>query len=122
MVEHERFHSRRNLPQQTSAREMEWQSLKQIEQRLFDIQEDIYMMEIFDSEQRMREVHELHETLVKIRAGKLMSDEDEKIDLFGSRPFDFNSFDDDLNDEYYDTDIKIKGKSSKASKQVMDPI
>ena len=80
------------------------------------------MMEIFDSEQRMREVHELHETLLKIRAGKLMSDEDEKIDLFGSKPFDFNGFGDDLNDEYYETDIKIKGKSSKATKQIMDPL
>jgi len=70
----------------------------------------------------MREVHELHETLLKIRAGKLMSDEDEKIDLFGSKPFDFNGFGDDLNDEYYDVDIKIKGKSSKATKQIMDPL
>lgn len=80
------------------------------------------MIEFFDSEQRMREVHELHETLVLIKAGKFMSDEDEKIDLFGSKPFDFNAFDDDLNDEHYDVDIKIKGKSAKASKQLMDPI
>ena len=50
VVEHERFHGRRNLPGHTSARDIEWQSLKQIEQRLLDIQEDIYMMEVFDSE------------------------------------------------------------------------
>ena len=77
---------------------------------------------MFDSGQRMREVHELHETLLKIRAGRLMSEEDEKIDLFGFKQFDFNGFDDDLNDEYYEVDIKIKGKSSKVTKQLMDPM
>jgi hypothetical protein len=51
-----------------------------------------------------------------------MSDEDEKIDLFGSKPFDFNGFGDDLNDEYYEVDLKLKGKSSKATKQIMDPL
>jgi len=74
------------------------------------------MMEVFDSEQRMREVHELHETLLSIRAGKFMNEEDEKIDLFGSKPFDFNAFNDDLNDDHYEVDIKIKGKSAKVSK------
>jgi hypothetical protein len=121
-VEHERFHSRRNMSNHTSSSELEWQSLKQIEQRLYDIQEDIYMMELFNSDQRMREVHEIHETLLKIRAGKIA---DEENDCFGFRPqFDFNGFDDDLNDDDFQFDIKIRGQLNKGkpfSKQIMDP-
>lgn len=49
---------------------MEWESLKQIEQRLYDLQENILDLIPFDPDQRMREIHEINETLVKIRAGR----------------------------------------------------
>ena len=65
----------------------------------------------------MREVHEIHDTLCKIRAGKL----EDNRDCFGFKAsFDNNGFDDDLNDDYLD--IKIKGMSNKDSKKLMDPI
>lgn len=49
---------------------MEWESLKQIEQRLFDLYEHILDLNHFNPDQRMREIHEINETLVKIRAGR----------------------------------------------------
>ena len=78
------------------------------------------MMEIFDPTQRMKEVHEIHDTLCKIRAGKL----DEAEEDYRHQAFDLNGFEDVLGDDdftCYET-VKIKGMSSKNSKQVMDPI
>jgi len=72
VTEQERFHSRRRYDSaaQKAAEPLEWESLKQIEQRLHDIQEDIYDLMPFNSAQRMMEVHEIGETMVKIRAGR----------------------------------------------------
>lgn len=52
-------------------------------------------MQVFDPTRRIKEVHEMHETLCKIRAGKLNVDEIE-ANLYNLQGFDgLDDFDDD---------------------------
>jgi hypothetical protein len=85
---------------------LEWEALKQIETRLLDLEEEVYLMNRFCPQQRMKEIHEIHDTLCKISKGKLMDSDigQEFISSFNSgftgfREDDFISLD-QISDDY----------------------
>ena len=49
---------------------LEWDCLKQIEQRLYDLQDEITDLIPFNSQQRIEEFHQIADTLTKIRNGR----------------------------------------------------
>lgn len=49
---------------------LEWDCLKQIEQRLYDLQDEIADLIPFNSQQRIEEFHQIADTLTKIRNGR----------------------------------------------------
>ena len=68
----------------------------------------------------MKEVYEMHETLCKIRSGKL-TEEDAGTD---THTFNINEFEDGFDDDDYDCiqHVKMKGKSKTYTTKLVDPI
>lgn len=70
-VERERFYSRGGASRSSIGdNSLEWHTLQQVDERLQDIAYEIENLEPFDAAQRMQEIHEINETLIKIRAGR----------------------------------------------------
>ena len=71
----DRFHRRISNQDPTRQKnlDLQWNAIKQIELRLLDLQDQLIALELFDATLMVKEVHEITETLVKIKAGTLSS-------------------------------------------------
>ena len=70
-IEQDRFHRRISNRDPSSQRDLDlqWAAIKQIELRLFDLQDKLLAFERFDPNLMVKEVHEMTEALIKIQAG-----------------------------------------------------
>lgn len=76
-IEKDRFHRKvfNKDPNLQINIDLEWNCLKQIELRLFDLEDLIFSMKRFEPEKMVKEVHEITETLIKIKAGRMTASE-----------------------------------------------
>lgn len=83
--------------------------------RLQDIREEIQYLENFDPQQRMKEIHEINESLIKIKAGKFFEDEDYQ----NLNSYDFSTFQamDEVEDFFDEFTYKLEEKKPKGGRR-----
>ncbi|CDW71899.1 snf2 superfamily rad5 protein [Stylonychia lemnae] len=103
-IEQDRFHRKvfNKDPNLQANIDLEWNCLKQIELRLYDLQDIIHSMKRFESDQMIKEVHEMTEALIKIKAGRMTNEQFTGLNFEDHHFNNHNYADDDMNDDYYD--------------------
>ena len=109
-IEQDRFHRRISNRDPSSQKDLDvqWAAIKQIELRLFDLQDKLLAFERFDPNLMVKEVHEMTEALIKIQAGTFQADGlhfDSNVFIDSHDNGDYGDYGDD---DYYGEDYSIE--------------